>query len=347
MKKVFLLSLVAFMLSMLAPASSQAAVYTDGMLLKSPLHTSIYQYQDGTRRAFPTDMVFYTWHDNFLGVTEITVEEMEAIPLGNPMPIKPHTKLIKFPLNPKTYAVTGSEYIQHIPNPATAIANFGADWETNIIELPEIFSLFYTKGSALPYKELPKSTSSSELILSVPSTQKDHPYIAGTSLTSCALDPLLSQITRNVSLSTVLPEKYSFCFDSSWDVEIVNTDTNYLYLNVANKGTMFLDIGFALDYELSSDITSAANAREQELKNSSTALEVSHTIMSNGLHIIDYVDASPLYHARVIEVIDDVTWTQFQDISRVTFSFTGDYADYSSEIDAFKSHLDKTFSFAK
>jgi len=59
------------------------------------------------------------------------------------VPIKPGTMLLKFPLNPRVYEVVYGNTAKHIPNPAVAIASYGAEWNAKIIELPEIYSLFY------------------------------------------------------------------------------------------------------------------------------------------------------------------------------------------------------------
>ena len=121
----------------------------DGTLLKSPQHTAVYQYEGGKRRAFPNSEVYHTWYDSFSNIYTISVAEMEAIEIGNPMPIKGYTKLLKFPLNPKIYSVTKDGIIHHIPDAMTAKSWYGENWGNEIIELPEIYYLFYTKGDIL------------------------------------------------------------------------------------------------------------------------------------------------------------------------------------------------------
>ena len=138
------------------------SAFPDGTLVKSPMHQAVYQIEAGKRRPFPNANVYNTWYDTFAGVTKISVEEMENIELGNPMPIKPNTKLLKFPLNPKIYAVYDGELIKHIPDPTTAVSLFGATWEKKIIELPEIFFLFYTKGGQIGSSEKVVSPEKSE-----------------------------------------------------------------------------------------------------------------------------------------------------------------------------------------
>lgn len=129
--------------------SDTSAAYKDGTLITSPVHPSVYKIENNTRRPFVNEVVFKTWHENFSAVQEISVEALEAIELGTPMPVKQNTKLLKFPFNPNIYTVSENDTLRHIPNRLTAEYHFGVSWELEIIELPEVYSLFYTKGAAL------------------------------------------------------------------------------------------------------------------------------------------------------------------------------------------------------
>jgi hypothetical protein len=127
-----------------------AATYSDGSLLTSPAHSAVYQVDGGKRRPFVNSLVFHTQHADFSAVTTIRTEDLEQLEVGVPMPVKENTKLLKFPLNPKVYAVTRSGYIQHIPDTQTAHILYGSNWNREIIELPELYYLFYEKGPQLP-----------------------------------------------------------------------------------------------------------------------------------------------------------------------------------------------------
>jgi hypothetical protein len=120
-------------------------VLNNGDIFKSPLHTSVYYYENGLRRPFVNSAVYYTWFSNFKDVKNLKVDQVEGIKLGNPMPIKAGTKLLKFPLNPKVYEVTEGSTIKHVPDETTAKAKYGTNWNKNVIELPEIYYLFYNE----------------------------------------------------------------------------------------------------------------------------------------------------------------------------------------------------------
>lgn len=125
------------------PVVKDDVTLTNGTVFKSPLHTCVYYYENGTRRPFVNSAVYYTWFSNFKDVKNLKVEQVEEIKLGNPMPIKAGTKLLKFPLNPKVYEVTEGNTIKHIQDETAAKTKFGSNWNKNVIELPEIYYLFY------------------------------------------------------------------------------------------------------------------------------------------------------------------------------------------------------------
>ncbi|PIR04063.1 MAG: hypothetical protein COV59_02670 [Candidatus Magasanikbacteria bacterium CG11_big_fil_rev_8_21_14_0_20_39_34] len=161
-KSVSLVIAVMVCLWLIPKSYVQASGIADGTLITSPKHSSVYLVEGGKRRPFINESIYKTWYSNFKSVKTVSVEDVEAIELGDPMPIKSGTKLLKFPLNPKIYAVTKDSYIQHIPDVYTAQMLFGANWGNEIIEIPEVYYLFYEKGPALPSR-MPNQTSGGEL----------------------------------------------------------------------------------------------------------------------------------------------------------------------------------------
>lgn len=113
-------------------------------VVKSPRHTSVYYIDNGVRRPFVNEQVYKTWYKNFSNVKQVSVEDVEDIPLGKPVSIRPGKALLKFPLNPRVYEVLSDSVMTHIPSEEVAKNKYGEDWNKNVIELPEIYSLFYT-----------------------------------------------------------------------------------------------------------------------------------------------------------------------------------------------------------
>mgnify|MGYP003981400893 CR=1 FL=1 len=113
-------------------------------LIKSPIHPSVYRYENGKRRPFPNSKLYHTWYKNFDTLKTITAKEMEAIPLGKPMSVKPKVGLVKFPYNPMVYEVLRDSVIRLIPSVSAAKVSYGINWDSKIVVLPEIYYLFYS-----------------------------------------------------------------------------------------------------------------------------------------------------------------------------------------------------------
>ncbi len=128
---------------------------SEGRLIQIFGHTAVYKIENGKRRPFFNEEVYKTWYPDFKSVNNCIVRET-LMELGQPMPVKPMTKLVQFPPNPKVYAILNDGALHHIPDAKTAAVNFGDNWGKNIISLPEIIGLFYTIGPDLPSLEKPQ-----------------------------------------------------------------------------------------------------------------------------------------------------------------------------------------------
>lgn len=128
-----------------APSTSPSTNQSigEGDLLRSPLHASVYYYKNGKRHSFANRAVYATWYKDFSTLKTISVEQMEQIELGDPVSIKPRTLLLKFPLNPRVYEIVDEGILRHIQSEKEALTKYGADWNKKVIELPEIYFLFY------------------------------------------------------------------------------------------------------------------------------------------------------------------------------------------------------------
>ncbi|GEM_PF-2611535 len=145
--------------------------FFEGELIKSPSHSSVYYVYQGKRHPFVNETVYKTWYKDFTNVNNLSVSAVESLELGEPMPLQPHTKLVKFPNNPKVYVVFKKDVgpigatLRHIPSEAAAMKFYGSQWSTNIVELPEIYWLFYSKGKELPVEDFSKYSSVEECVV--------------------------------------------------------------------------------------------------------------------------------------------------------------------------------------
>lgn len=129
---------------------------SEGKIIQIFGNAAVYRIEQGKRRPFFNDQVYKTWYPDFKNVYSCIMYGDQFMELGQPMPVKPMTKLVQFPPNPKIYAVLNDGLLHHIPDAKTASVNYGDTWESNIISLPEIMSLFYTIGPDFPSLEKPQ-----------------------------------------------------------------------------------------------------------------------------------------------------------------------------------------------
>lgn len=110
--------------------ASQPAVYYVGL--------------DGKRHPFPTLAMYRSWFADFSNVKVISADDMAAIPLGQPVLVRPGTYWVKIQSDPKTYYVEPDGYtLRWVKDEATAKILGGTDWAKRVIDVePTYFSKF-------------------------------------------------------------------------------------------------------------------------------------------------------------------------------------------------------------
>ena len=138
-----------------APVGSIAAEgdLVAGDLIKSPVSSAVYYYDGTNRLAFPNSAVFFSWYEDFDGVITITAEELAAINYdGLLVTMKPGTMLVKIESDPKVYAVEAGGVLRWVDSEATAVALYGADWASKIVDVSDAFWFWYDKTDAVDNK---------------------------------------------------------------------------------------------------------------------------------------------------------------------------------------------------
>ena len=87
---------------------------------------------EGKRRPFSHEVIYFSWFTDFSLVEEISLEEMSSITVGAPMPMHYGTWLIKIQSMNDVYAVSQTNMLHLIPDEATAIDLYGEDWSTRV-----------------------------------------------------------------------------------------------------------------------------------------------------------------------------------------------------------------------
>lgn len=129
------------MCAFVAPKADAASA---GSLIKMNGLSSVYFLaSDGKRYVFPNETTYFSWYSDFSSVTVVPQAELEAAPLGANVTVRPGTKLVKITTNPKVYAVTAGGSLLAVPDEATALALYGANWNKKIVDVPDAFFTNY------------------------------------------------------------------------------------------------------------------------------------------------------------------------------------------------------------
>jgi len=133
---------------LMVPVQVGAAAVAGDLIKMSGLSSVYYLGADGKRYVFPNEATYFSWYSDFSKVVTISQSELEALPLGKNVTVRPGTKLVKITTNPKVYAVTPGGVLIAIPDEATAKTLWGDNWAKRVIDVPDAFFTNYTIGSA-------------------------------------------------------------------------------------------------------------------------------------------------------------------------------------------------------
>ena len=102
---------------------------------------------DGKRHAFPNEKVYFSWYRDFTGIKTVDAAAMAGLTLGRNATYRPGSRLVKIPSVPEVYAVDAGAELRAIVSESAAAAVFGADWNSQIDDLSEVFFLDYRIGA--------------------------------------------------------------------------------------------------------------------------------------------------------------------------------------------------------
>lgn len=134
---------------LIAAAPPAHAAPAPGSLVRGTVPTVYYAGADGKRYPFPDAGTFYTWYPDFSRVVAISDSELNAMPIGSKVTYRPGTRLVRFRSAPQVYAVSAGGLLRWIPDPATAVAYFGASWQTSVDVLADTSFVYYSQGTAI------------------------------------------------------------------------------------------------------------------------------------------------------------------------------------------------------
>ncbi|MDP2709138.1 MAG: hypothetical protein Q8O93_03770 [bacterium] len=151
-KKIFAAGVIfvtVLSMSVVVAPESQAVASAGDLIKMDGLSSVYFLAADGKRYVFPNESTYFSWYSDFSGVVTISQSELESLPLGANVTVRPGTKLVKITTNPKVYVVTSGGSLVAVPDEATAAALYGANWNQRIIDVPDAFFTNYSISTSV------------------------------------------------------------------------------------------------------------------------------------------------------------------------------------------------------
>lgn len=140
---------VALAAGLFAPLTGRAQTsLSGGDLIKTNGNPSVYYFgDDGKRYVFPNDKTYRTWYADFGTVKTVSLDQLSAIPIGGNVTYRPGGRMVKVTTDPRVYAVSKNGILRPIGSEAVAAALYGANWNTQIDDVPDAFFVNYRIGA--------------------------------------------------------------------------------------------------------------------------------------------------------------------------------------------------------
>ena len=119
------------------------------LVKRADLSTIYYVGADGKRHPFSDEKAFFSWFDNFDGVSVVSAETLSAMTVGRSVRVRPGTWLIKIQSDPKVYAVEPGGTRRWITSEAVAVELYGSEWNKKIIDVSPAFFSGYPEGDSI------------------------------------------------------------------------------------------------------------------------------------------------------------------------------------------------------
>ena len=148
---------VSFSVVILTPTAQAAECPTlvAGNLFKVPDNSAVYLLNTNMERMyFPHFTVYKSWYEDYSGVVEIpnTCVDNYPVPSAPPYGVnyRPGSRLVKVQISPSVYAVEPGNKLVKIGSEEVAIALYGVDWASKVIDIADVFWPNYiSRGSEI------------------------------------------------------------------------------------------------------------------------------------------------------------------------------------------------------
>lgn len=129
------------------PVRAQEAVLPGDLIKGSG--AAVYYYYGG-RYAFPNEVAYFSWYNDFSDVKTVSDQFLASIQLVGNVRIKPGTHMVKITTDPKVYFVDNGNELRWIPSEAVAEAMYGFDWATKVRDISDALFIDYRIGEPVP-----------------------------------------------------------------------------------------------------------------------------------------------------------------------------------------------------
>ncbi len=132
----------------LVAAPSKQVCNPDSRIKAKGIDTVYYCGVDGKRYVFPNRKTHDTWYDNFNGVIELSLADIQRIPLGGNVTYRPGAKLVKIQTAPEVFAIGPNGTLRYVSEKA-AKRMYGEDWNKKVDDLSDAFVANYHVGDPI------------------------------------------------------------------------------------------------------------------------------------------------------------------------------------------------------
>lgn len=154
------------------PAGTLIKLPDDGNASTQQDTTVYFVSSNGTRHPFTHERIYFTWYKNFSYVQIASPEALANLPLGEPVPFRAGSRLLKFESDPKVYALAATKQIRWIVSEAVATTVYGSAWATLVEEFPASERALFAEGASIerygdfdPTKEAADAASLNDFLL--------------------------------------------------------------------------------------------------------------------------------------------------------------------------------------
>lgn len=151
-KKHWLISLAIIIISIFLlkiPGQSQGVI-RDTLVTFGQSKTVYYIDDVGLRHSFPNQQTYQSWFgNNFSQVYQVPETDLTYYSLGDNITVRPGTKMIKLTTDPKVYVIEPPNYLRWLSTEELALQLYGTDWNTRVIDMPDVFFGNYVMGDPI------------------------------------------------------------------------------------------------------------------------------------------------------------------------------------------------------